>query len=162
MSRPPVSIGDASIPRPAADPRPTIPAGPANVSGSPVDRPVVRAAVREAVAVTSARAANDRLASAMRRDGVHVESAESAEVSSASLRGLLEHLRATVTEYVHGRRTDGLPIERVLPEVKRMVREAQSSEPWWDPTDALAAQVVRWTIEAYYVVPALRHVPRFI
>jgi hypothetical protein len=56
-----------------------------------------------------------------------------------------------------------VPVERVLPEVKCLVREAESCEGWRDPSDALMAHAVRWSIEAYYGAyhdaPALRHVP---
>jgi len=41
------------------------------------------------------------------------------------------------------------------------VREAESCEGWRDPSDALLAHAVRWSIETYYDAPALRHVPSF-
>jgi hypothetical protein len=63
--------------------------------------------------------------------------------------------------FVRRRQSEGLPIERVLPEVKCLVREAASCERWVDPGDTLTARTVRWAIEAYYDQPELRHVPRF-
>ena len=80
--------------------------------------------------------------------------------SSAALVRLLDHLRSTVAAYVTGRRADGAPIERVLPEVKCLAREAASCEQWYDPADTLMKQVVRWTIDAYYDQPDRRHAPR--
>jgi hypothetical protein len=80
---------------------------------------------------------------------------------STALAHLLQHLQSTVATYVACRRAEGTAIERVLPEVKCLVREAASCEQWHDPADSLMAQVVRWTIDAYYDQPDLEHVPRF-
>ena len=74
---------------------------------------------------------------------------------------VLTRLRTQLTRYVVRRRTAGVPIERVLPEVKCLVRESQSVERWADPAGTLMAQIVRWSITAYYDEPELRHVPRF-
>ena len=49
----------------------------------------------------------------------------------------------------------------MIPEMQELVREATAREGWCDPTDTLMAQVVRWTIAAYYDDPELAHVPRF-
>jgi hypothetical protein len=49
----------------------------------------------------------------------------------------------------------------VLPQVKRLVREAESLEGWTEGSDALTVQVVRWTIETYYDKPELRGSPQF-
>jgi hypothetical protein len=104
--------------------------------------------------------ARARLADAPRSgaaDGV-----ESLDAPSPELCRLLVHLRSTVTAYVVARRTDGIPIERVMPEMKCLVREAESCEAWRDPSDQLLAEVVRWGIEAYYDEPSQQHVvPRF-
>ena len=80
-------------------------------------------------------------------------------VPSAALVHLLQHLRSTVAAYVASRRAAGAALERVLPEVKCLVREAASCEQWHDPSDTLMAQVVRWTIDAYYERQHLEHVP---
>jgi hypothetical protein len=77
------------------------------------------------------------------------------------LRRVLLRLRTQLTHYVARRRAAGVPIERVLPEVKCLVRESQSVERWADPAGALMAQIVGWSITAYYDEPELRHVPRF-
>ena len=74
---------------------------------------------------------------------------------------VLSRLRTQLTRYVARRRAAGVPIERVLPEVKCLVRESQSVERWADPAGTLMAQIVRWSITAYYDEPELRHVPRF-
>ena len=74
---------------------------------------------------------------------------------------VLTRLRTQLTRYVSRRRAAGVPIERVLPEVKCLVRESQSVERWADPAGTLMAQIVRMSITAYYDEPELRHVPRF-
>ena len=74
---------------------------------------------------------------------------------------VLTRLRTQLTRYVARRRAAGVPIERVLPEVKCLVRESQSVERWADPEGTLMSQIVRWSITAYYDEPELRHVPRF-
>jgi hypothetical protein len=83
------------------------------------------------------------------------------EAASPELVGLLAHLQSTVVRYVHERRAEGAAVERVIPEIKELVREAASHEGWVDPAGALTAQVVRWAIEAYYDQPELAHAPRF-
>ncbi len=125
----------------------------------PVDRPVVREAVREAArqavdeAVTlGARASAAALgAVALARAGAGDAAVTAAP--SPALVGHLGHLRATLTRYVGERRDAGAPVERVLPEVKGLVREAAARELWLDTADALMGQVVRWTITAYYDHP---------
>jgi hypothetical protein len=81
--------------------------------------------------------------------------------SSPELVRLLEQLRATVTSYVERRRGAGAPVERVLPEVKALVRAAEPCIEWPYERGVFTARVVRWAIEAYYDQPELRHVPRF-
>ena len=125
----------------------------------PVDRPVAREAVRQAVAQAVVQEARTRLADA-RRFGT-AEGGEALDAPSPELRRLLGQLRSTVTAYVLARRTAGVPIERVVPEAKCLVREAESCEAWRDPSDVLLSQVVRWGIEAYYDDPSLQQVPRF-
>jgi hypothetical protein len=80
---------------------------------------------------------------------------------SLELVRLLDHLRTTLTRYAGDRRDAGAPVERVIAEVKGLVWQAAALEGWGDPTSALMAQAVRWTISAYYDEPALQHVPRF-
>jgi hypothetical protein len=74
---------------------------------------------------------------------------------------LFGYLRSTVCRYVRARRGAGVPVERVLPEVKGLVREASALEGAFDSADTLMAQVVRWTITAYYDEPEPAHVSRF-
>ena len=83
------------------------------------------------------------------------------DAPSTELVRLLAHLRSTLDGYVRERRAAGVPVERVLPEVKGLVREASALEGWFDGNDTLTAQVVRWTMTAYYDEPELVHVPRF-
>jgi hypothetical protein len=118
----------------------------------PDDRPVLRETARH-VALAAAREASTR--------GPLADPAATLEAPSAELQRLLGHLRSTLGRYVRQRREAGLPVERVLPEVKGLVREASALAGWFDPADTLMAQVVRWTITAYYGDPELAHVPRF-
>jgi hypothetical protein len=116
----------------------------------PVDRPVVRETARH-LALVAMREASARGP----RDTARV-----LDAPSAQLVGLLGHLRATVDRYVRERREAGLAVERVLPEVKGLVREALVIEGWPDSADTLMAQVVRWTIRAYYDQPEVARVSR--
>jgi hypothetical protein len=85
---------------------------------------------------------------------VATDDAAPATQPSADLVGLLDRLHTAVARYVGGRRLAGAPIERVLPEVKALVREAVAYEGWHDPAETLVQQVVGWTIAAFYDVPA--------
>jgi hypothetical protein len=67
----------------------------------------------------------------------------------AELADLLADLQLCVVNYVYRRRAEGAPVERVLPEVRCLVREAESCERWSDPDDLLVAQAERWSREAY-------------
>ena len=136
------------------------PSGPADgPTDVPVARPVVRNADGQAVryAVTEAataavsRDAADRAAVEWRRPATG-DRAPPAE-PSADLARLLDHLRTTVVRYVSDRRRAGVPVQRVLPEVKGLVREAVAYEGWYDPAETLMQQVVGWTIAAYYGEP---------
>jgi hypothetical protein len=138
---------------------------------APVGRPVVREAVRLAAAEAVTQEVHDRVAG-LRRVGaadvavdVAVDAAatpgEPVEGPSPELVRLLAHLRSAVTRYAQERRDAGAAVERIVPEVKCLVREAASCEGWFDPGDSLMAQVVRWTIMAYYDQPELAHAPRF-
>lgn len=71
-----------------------------------------------------------------------------------ALVGLLAALRAGVSVYVCGRRQECVPIWRVLPEVKALIREADPEVAHLATLAPLVDQVVRWTIEAYYDLPA--------
>jgi hypothetical protein len=110
----------------------------------PADGPVERPVVREAV-----------------HTRVRLAAAEPFGEPSPELVRLLGHLQSTVTRFVHERREAGAAVERVIPEVKGLVREAASCEGWVDPADTLTAQVVRWTITAYHDEPELAHGPLF-
>jgi hypothetical protein len=61
----------------------------------------------------------------------------------------LEALHAALTLHVRRRRDAGASIAQVLPEVRAMVRDAEESEGWRDPSDALMGWVDRLTIEIY-------------
>jgi hypothetical protein len=135
---------------PLAVPHPSAP--PATVGDRPVDRPVVRETARH-VALAAAREASKR--------GPLADAARALDAPSAELVRLLGQLRSTVGRHVGERREAGLPVERVLSEMQGLVREASALEGWFDPADALVAQVVRWTIMAYYDdEPECTHVPR--
>ena len=63
----------------------------------------------------------------------------------------LAELRTAVAAYVARRRGQGAPVQRVLPEVKVLVREAIAHDVTAHEVEAtLREQVVRWAIEAYY------------
>jgi hypothetical protein len=125
----------------------------------PVARPVAREAVREAAreavdeAVTLGGRASAAALSAAALTPVGAGDVDVTAAPSPALVGHLGHLRATLTRYVGERRDAGAPVERVLPEVKGLVREAAARELWLDTADALMGQVVRWTITAYYDHP---------
>ena len=71
---------------------------------------------------------------------------------------LLEDARQRVSAHVRQRRAEGASIERVIPELRCLVREAQSCEEWYDPTDFLMAVVVGWAVDSFYDGPPLPHV----
>jgi hypothetical protein len=126
-----------------------------------VDRPVAREAVRVAArhAVGEAGTLGGR-ESATALTWVGTSDAGATVDPSPALVGHLGHLRATVTRYVGERRDAGAPVERVLPEVKDLVREAATRELWFETAEALVRQVVRWTITAYYDHPSPSDGPR--
>ena len=74
---------------------------------------------------------------------------------------LLAHLRSCVTCHVTERRAAGAPFDRVLLEVRSLVREAEACEGWRDASETLLAQVAWWSINAYYDEPELQHVADF-
>jgi hypothetical protein len=134
---------------------------------TPVGGTAAREAMRLAVADAVTRGARERLAD-LRPLGVAGAVAASAaplgdpvDAPSPELVRRLTHLRSTVSRYARERREAGVPVERVIPEVKGLVREAASGEGWVDPAETLMAEVVRWAITAYYDEPELAHVPRF-
>jgi hypothetical protein len=133
----------------------TPPSVPARVVDRRDDQLVMRESARR-VAVAATREAGTRGPLADVDDAGMLLGAPSGE-----LMRLLGQLRSTVGCYVRERREAGLPVERVLPEVKGLVREASALEGWCDPADTLMAQVVRWTVVAYYDEPELAHGPRF-
>lgn len=95
------------------------------------------------------------------RRGPLADAGGTLDAPSAELVRLLGHLRSAVDDHVRERREAGLPVERVLREVKGHVRDASALRGWFDPADSLMARAVRWTIMAYYDEPELAHVPRF-
>ena len=72
------------------------------------------------------------------------------QASSPALRECLVGLRDAVEGYVGRRREEGTPVERVLAEVKTLVRRAEGCDLSREATDALMPQVVRWGIQAFY------------
>lgn len=81
-----------------------------------------------------------------------------AEPQPAVLTGALAALRASVTMLVCARRAEGVPIQRVLPELKALVRHAEPALSGLETLTMLTEQVVRWAIEAYYDRPLRMHV----
>lgn len=130
------------------DPMPVIPSIPALLADA---GPTTGGGVRDAL----------RRALPLRAADVLAAPGDGEPEPAGELARLVAHLQSTVTSYVRERRREGVPVERVIPEVKCLVREAESCEGWRDPADTLMAQVVRWSIQAYYDEPALQHVPRF-
>jgi hypothetical protein len=117
-----------------------------------------RSAIRQAATQARARGAAER--AALERPPVATGAAAPAPPPSAELVALLDRLRAAVGRYVGGRRRAGAPVERVLPEVKGLAREAVAYAGWHDPAEALMRQVVGWTIAAFYDAPAPRQASR--
>jgi hypothetical protein len=76
---------------------------------------------------------------------------------SPALAGLLGQLRATLARYVGERRDAGLPVERVVPEVTALVRQATACEGWHDSAGALMTRVVGWTVAVYHDRPLVPH-----
>jgi hypothetical protein len=74
---------------------------------------------------------------------------------------LLTELRSSVIRHVQARRAGGVALDLVLPEIRELVRHALSREDVPDATETLLGQVLRWSLDAYFDEPALRHVPRF-
>jgi hypothetical protein len=131
---------------------------PADMSAGPAEPAAAREVVRVATTGAVRREAWERVVDCGHRDEADAH-AHPDDAPSPELLRRLAHLRATVTRYVWGRRAAGVPVERVLPEVKGLVREAMAREGWCDPSDTLLAPVVRWAITAYVERPELAHVP---
>ncbi len=141
-----------------------------NLADTPTAPTAAREALRLAVTDAATREARERIVDLRHGGMADAVAASEAPVAgpvadpvdapSLELVRLLAHLRSTVTRYVSERRAAGVPVERVIPEVKGLVRAAVSCEGWFDPADTLMAQVVRWAITAYYGQPELAHVPR--
>jgi hypothetical protein len=149
-------------PRPAAAPAPALrepPVGHDAPHGA-ADRASTAEALRHTLArVVRARAADDRRRWSAR---LAPPNAYGADAPSDDLVASLQRLRCMVVDYVAARRAQGLPVEQVLRELKRLVRDAESD--LGAPSSAAAAtgaEMVRWSIEAYYDEPALRGAPRF-
>jgi hypothetical protein len=130
-------------------------AWPNTPTDAPVARAVVRDADRQAVPRVAPEAVSEDAAERAAQAGRLAAAAPlaSAEEPSAELIRLLDRLRSTVAGHVGGRRRAGVPVQRVLPEVKGLVREAVAREGWYDPGETLMAQVVGWAVAAYYAEP---------
>jgi hypothetical protein len=133
-------------------------------SNTQTDAPVARVVVREADGHVVRSAITRAAAAAVMRDAAERaalewrpvasgDAAPSMQASSADLIALLDQLRTAVVRYVADRREAGAPIQRVLPEVKGVMREAGAYEGWHDPAEVLMRQVVGWTIVAFYGAP---------
>ena len=72
--------------------------------------------------------------------------------AAAAWLGPLARLRAAVRHYACALRARGAPPERMLVQVEAYVREVLRAERWDDPETAraLTAEVVRWSVDAYY------------
>ncbi len=75
-----------------------------------------------------------------------------AEAARDPLVGLLAELRAVTTRYVRGLRAGGARPEQMLVQVKAFIQDAMAAEGWHDSeaAQALTAEVVGWSIAAYY------------
>jgi hypothetical protein len=132
---------------------------PTPAADAPVARPVVGAADGHVVRSAITQAATE----AVMRDAAERAATQgrppapggvaSSGHASADQSRLLDALRTAVARYVCERRRAGAPIERVLPEVKGLVREASAHEGWHDRAATLMEQVVGWTIATYYGPP---------
>lgn len=69
----------------------------------------------------------------------------------------LADMRAAVTTYVGRRRGEGTPVERVLPEVKILVRGAVCGAEMRGVAEVLVAHAVRWSIDAYHTSGKASH-----
>jgi hypothetical protein len=97
---------------------------------------------------------------ALRRSASRPISYRPATVSTG-LAQLLQQLHDKVDVYVWKRRGDGIPDERIAPELQQLVRQATAGEKYLSPTDPLLTRVVRWSIESCCEQLELRGVPRF-
>ena len=70
--------------------------------------------------------------------------------STRSSIGLQAELRAAVTSYARQLRSDGVPCERVLVQVKAAVRAATPPDVYAFEMRGLVDDVVRWCVDAYY------------
>ena len=78
--------------------------------------------------------------------------ADDEELPSNRIVGLLAQLRVATRLYVVGLRSDGVPPEQMLVQVKALVCGAMMDEGWWDrdATRSLVSAMVVWSIDAYY------------
>ncbi|HEY0776997.1 MAG TPA: hypothetical protein VGD56_03430 [Gemmatirosa sp.] len=76
------------------------------------------------------------------------------DAPAPGLVGLLAALRTSVCAYVCTRRSAAAPIWHILPEVKALVFQADPDRGYSDTLELLTAHAVRWTIEAFYDLPA--------
>jgi hypothetical protein len=100
---------------------------------------------REAIRASRERTAQSR--SVLARAESLIDASEPAVRESHALRA---QLQTSVTAYVRRLRADGLPSERMLVQVKSVVRDATPPELDVDEARELMEDVVRWSVEAYY------------
>lgn len=128
-----------------------VPTGPAAPTSPPAaTASAMRSAVRElrAEAARCAWAAREPLQTFLHRPA----GAPAADGTPDRLGGLLTELRAATTQYVCAVRSEGARPEQMLVGVKAFVREAMVAEGWpdRDAVQAITAEVVGWSIAAYY------------
>jgi hypothetical protein len=104
---------------------------------------------RVRAAIVASRGLTAQSREALARSEVLADTSARALHLSRALQG---QLRASVAAYVRQLKSEGLPSERMLIEVKAAVREA--TPPELDVVEAreLMEDVVRWSVEAYYQV----------
>ena len=99
-------------------------------------------AITSAAAAVTRQAAERVMERVVERPRLQADGATARDEPSPELAPLLSHLRSTLASYVGEQREAGVPVERVLVEVKGLVRQAASLERWFDPTDTLMGQAV--------------------
>ena len=121
-------------------------AGAFTVLPKPVSTEVLEAAIQGA-ALHAAWQCHDARESGAAGSGER--SSETNDGASAHLVDRLRRLRATIAAHVAERRGGGVPVERLLAEVRTLVREAASCEHATDPSDTLLRCTSQWAAAAY-------------
>lgn len=120
--------------------------------GQPVDATArratlerARAAIRASVAMQARNAANLGYAAGLAADAARLRE------RSAAGRAEQAELRGAMGDYVRRLRADGVPPQSMLVLVKEALRESTPAGlAALEAREALTAEVVRWSVEAYY------------